>query len=720
MSEVGNAQVAVFPTFEGFRSKVNTEVSGAAKEAGKSFTTSFKGAAQIEVDTSRLTRAVGQAGSVLARARQKQATDAGRVRVAEAQLAEAIEKTGRNSARTVAAEEKLAAAQRGLENSSERTEAAVKDLAQAQERLKTASNSMAAAGKRAGNEYAAGWAGAKQRIQGVIKGAVTRGSAGAGGTARSAGKGLGGSLGLGMKAGIVGVLASLTIGAITQPFEDMVAEGTEAFKVGRLTANAIKQTGASAWISAKQVGDLSQALSDKIGVDDEAIQSGANLLLTFKNVRNEAGKGGAIFDRATAAAQDLAAAGFGSAESASKTLGKALNDPVKGMTALGRAGVTFSEAQKKRIKQYVKEGDLLSAQKLIMSEVESQVGGAAAASSTAAEKLAVKWSNLQEEMGTRLLPAVSKVADALGPILTKAVDGAMPAIEGLSTGVQGLTEWLAQNPAVMEGFSASMSLAGDTALGLAHVLGPVLGFVAVSLIKNFSAITRTAADMLGALGTVPGFQWAADASVKLHKVADGADAVATGIENLGKAKATPDITVENEKAKAEIVEVDKQLKSLHDKVVKAKATGDTKEVDKLRDRIAKLKDKKVKLSAEVKKTGISTISVAPKGGKGWKFSAYRSGGLIGGYGTGTSDSNLIAASRGEYMFRQRAVQKIGQKALDYMNETGNLPAVPVAGGGSSAPTVIYGNVYGDHYLNQINRRNATRSKHMMQREGFLT
>ena len=33
-------------------------------------------------------------------------------------------------------------------------------------------------------------------------------------------------------------------------------------------------------------------------------------------------------------------------------LGKALNDPVKGITALGRAGVTFTDEQKKQIKQW--------------------------------------------------------------------------------------------------------------------------------------------------------------------------------------------------------------------------------------------------------------------------------------------------------------------------------------------------------------------------------
>jgi hypothetical protein len=51
--------------------------------------------------------------------------------------------------------------------------------------------------------------------------------------------------------------------------------------------------------SAKQVGNLATAISNKVGIDDEAIQSGQNLLLTFKNIRNEAGKGNDIFNQTT-------------------------------------------------------------------------------------------------------------------------------------------------------------------------------------------------------------------------------------------------------------------------------------------------------------------------------------------------------------------------------------------------------------------------------------
>lgn len=197
-------------------------------------------------------------------------------------------------------------------------------------------------------------------------------------------------------------------------FNDSLGEAREAQKVGAVTEQIIKSTGRSANVTAGQVGTLTERLSRKAGVDDELIQSGSNLLLTFKRVRNEAGAGNKIFNRATAAAVDLSAAGFGSITGASKMLGKALNDPIKGIAALGRAGVTFTEGQKSQIKSLVESGRTLEAQKMILREVESQVGGTAAASATAGEKMSVAWGNLKEQLGTAVLPVVDRVATFVG------------------------------------------------------------------------------------------------------------------------------------------------------------------------------------------------------------------------------------------------------------------------------------------------------------------
>jgi len=70
----------------------------------------------------------------------------------------------------------------------------------------------------------------------------------------------------------------------------------------------LKATKGEANLTADAIGALAQKLSDKVGVDDEAIQSGENLLLTFRNVKNEAGAGNDIFNQATSAILDVSAA----------------------------------------------------------------------------------------------------------------------------------------------------------------------------------------------------------------------------------------------------------------------------------------------------------------------------------------------------------------------------------------------------------------------------
>lgn len=183
-------------------------------------------------------------------------------------------------------------------------------------------------------------------------------------------------------------------------------EFNEAQKVAAQTEAAIRSTGKAANVTADEVEDLSGALSEKAAVDDELIQSGANLLLTFTKVRNEVGEGNDIFNQATETALDLSVALGTDMTSASMMLGKALNDPIKGLTTLGRAGVQFTADQKEQIRTLVETGDLLGAQKIILKELETQVGGSAEAQATGYDRAKVAAGNLAEAVGGVLAPAV--------------------------------------------------------------------------------------------------------------------------------------------------------------------------------------------------------------------------------------------------------------------------------------------------------------------------
>ncbi len=161
----------------------------------------------------------------------------------------------------------------------------------------------------------------------------------------------------------------------------------------------------------KRVTDYAQALEVTTAVDAEVIKLTQAKLATFANLTKTVDTAGGAFDRATVAALDMAAAGFGSAESNAVQLGKALEDPIKGINALTRSGITFTEAEKEKIKTMVESGDTLSAQNMILEAIEKQVGGTAEATATGSQKMALALGNVSEAIGGALLPFFTQFSE---------------------------------------------------------------------------------------------------------------------------------------------------------------------------------------------------------------------------------------------------------------------------------------------------------------------
>lgn len=263
-----------------------------------------------------------------------------------------------------------------------------------------------------------------------------------------------------------------------------VGEFRESQKVGNQTAAVLRSIGAGSWISSAQVGALANSISLKTGIDDEAIQSGSNLLLTFKAIRNEVGKGNDIFNRATQAAVDLSAAGFGSMSSTAKQLGKALNDPIKGITALNRSGVQFTQVQKDTIKTLVETGDILGAQKIILGEVEAQVKGSAAAQADSIDLGTVAYKNMLEVLGGQLWPVIGRAARAFAGLMIGIQDntGAGGQLRGVVVGVAHALEdvwgFAKRNQAVLLSLTAA-------------VLGGVAAYKTFLVISTVARVLQT-------------------------------------------------------------------------------------------------------------------------------------------------------------------------------------------------------------------------------------
>jgi hypothetical protein len=200
---------------------------------------------------------------------------------------------------------------------------------------------------------------------------------------------------------------------------------------------------------------MSESLMKLSGIDDEAIQSGQNLLLTFTKIRNETGKGNNIFDQATLAMTNLSVAMGKDLSSSAILVGKALNDPVKGVGALSRAGVQFTASQKDTIKSLVDSGNVIGAQKMILKELETQFGGSAeAAGKTLPGQLNIlkeTFRNLAADLIAGFIPAVSRGAEiflgfvrdiAKQPTLSAKIQFIIGTFAGAAwRGVQSIIEW---------------------------------------------------------------------------------------------------------------------------------------------------------------------------------------------------------------------------------------------------------------------------------------
>jgi hypothetical protein len=224
-------------------------------------------------------------------------------------------------------------------------------------------------------------------------------------------------IGTGIKAGAA--IAAVGVGILATEVTRGLQSLVELEQQQAQTNAVLKSTKGAAGISAKAVTDLSEKYESLNAiVGDEVIRSTENMLLTFTNVKKQA------FEPALQAILDMNTALGKGPEGLTSTaiqVGKALNDPTKGLTALQRVGVTFDKGQVKRIKQLQKEGKTYEAQKIILAELNKEFGGSfLAQGNTTAGKVA-KFNDaiddLERALAETLLPALGNVADALSTFL---------------------------------------------------------------------------------------------------------------------------------------------------------------------------------------------------------------------------------------------------------------------------------------------------------------
>jgi len=160
---------------------------------------------------------------------------------------------------------------------------------------------------------------------------------------------------------------------------------------------------------ANRLSSLAEKMELQTGVERNSIKVTQAKLLTFKELATSADEVGGNFDRATQAAIDLAAAGFGSAEQNAAQLGKALNDPITGLAALRRSGISFTDGEKEKIKTLVESNRIHEAQAEVLAAIEKQVGGTAMATADASVQIKAALSQGFAEVGKPLADALASL-----------------------------------------------------------------------------------------------------------------------------------------------------------------------------------------------------------------------------------------------------------------------------------------------------------------------
>lgn len=212
-------------------------------------------------------------------------------------------------------------------------------------------------------------------------------------------------------------------------------ESREAFKKSEAAAaqvnQAITTTGGLAGRSLDELREKAEALEKTTLFGDEDTLAADSLVLTFTNIR------GAIFDQAIPAIQDLAQrmAGDGPADlkGAAIQVGKALNDPIAGINALRRVGVSFSDAQKDQIATLVKHGEIQKAQAIILKELNTEFGGSA----EAARKVLGPMGDLDQES--------EELKKTFGKLVTEGLNVIVPVLVDVVHGLQDATKWISEN-----------------------------------------------------------------------------------------------------------------------------------------------------------------------------------------------------------------------------------------------------------------------------------
>lgn len=184
-------------------------------------------------------------------------------------------------------------------------------------------------------------------------------------------------------------------------------------------AAVLKSTGNAAGFTAAELNKMASGMAGFVSEGD--INRAQTRLLSYTGVVGDE------FPRALQAAIDMSVRLGMTVEQSAETVGKALDIPSKGLTALSKQGFRFTEDQKKLVESLESTGRVAEAQDVVLKALEASYGGAAEAARNTLPGALQALQNQIDDLMTGddgsvngLTEAVNDFTDLLGSSETKA------------------------------------------------------------------------------------------------------------------------------------------------------------------------------------------------------------------------------------------------------------------------------------------------------------
>lgn len=312
------------------------------------------------------------------------------------------------------------------------------------------------------------------------------------------------------KTAMIAIGAAVVVDKVFEYGKAFVSSAAEIEEQETRLGAMIKATGGAAGVTSDQLKEMASRIEETTRFTDDSARAAETALLKFQNIKGDQ------FEKTMFAAADLAEVLGTDMSSSAQMLGRALEDPERGMMVLRRAGITLSAEQKEQVKQFMELGKVAEAQDIILGEVAKSVGGTAAEmNKTFAGRMAgisKTLENIGEEIGMALLPAVEEllpIAEMIGDGLLEVGVWFAEMLKPIAAGVREFMELAKTAGAfLLEALRPAFDWLSSTA---ASVASSLVDWLTPAITSVIDAVVQWSETIWGYIK--PALDWLVDAAV---------------------------------------------------------------------------------------------------------------------------------------------------------------------------------------------------------------